>query len=815
MSKYTSYILYLLLSVLVVLLYVNDFGPLANLQRSIDDFLCEYTAPTGTRPNVAIVAIDGPSLDKYGNWPWNHDLLGDLSAAVATAEPKTIVVDFELSEDSYQDSAGYTDILAEQFAWIENAVLPYDIALSTYRTEKANNPEHLFDHSLTIANPLGLMDEGSSLLVRKVFLPATKLLANKPAIGFSYQMPDHDRLLRHQPLVMNYEGYYYPSVALLAAAKYLNVPVNQIKVTEGATVEIGSERTIPIDAYSQLYITYPDGMQYERFSAAQVLDEGFDLSRLKNKLVLIAVEDIETTQYFQTVRGNETPSYMIRASVIENIINDNMVAHSTNSAGITMLILFLVGGICAFVLPQVTVLYRTLILLGALVLLGNVSYVLISSFKVIGETVFIALELILFMVASPLLDSSLLSDGTEKEKSNKSKLPRVELEKPIFENAAPAKERTIVESPDDPANQQTKALASTGGTQSDGAHTDHQSIDIDGVDIASDATSAAPIDNSTIDPDSATGMIEDTNVGDHDGSFEPEANLVEPISDRAIPVSNNLTKLGRYEISGTLGKGAMGHVYKGVDPAINRPVALKTIRLDFITDPEEMEELKERLYREAQAAGKLSHPNIVTIYDVGSDGDLQYIAMEYLEGQTLEDMIKKKTKFNYKIVAQIMIQICSALQYAHERNIVHRDIKPANIMITKDYAVKVMDFGIARIDSNSMTKTGIAMGTPNYISPEQLQGQPVDAKADIFSLGVVLYELLIGKRPFKGENITSLIYSILNHEPQKPSNIKPQIPLLFDHIVDKTLRKDPQERYQNANEVITNLSEFVEAFNKA
>ena len=202
----------------------------------------------------------------------------------------------------------------------------------------------------------------------------------------------------------------------------------------------------------------------------------------------------------------------------------------------------------------------------------------------------------------------------------------------------------------------------------------------------------------------------------------------------------------------------------------------------------------------------------MTIYDVGSEGDLQYIAMEYLEGQTLEEMIKRKVKFNYRIIAQIIVQICTAMDYAHKQGIVHRDIKPANIMIRSDYRVKVMDFGIARVESSSMTKTGIAMGTPNYISPEQLKGQQVDNKADIFSLGVVMYEMLLGKRPFKGENITSLIYSIIHTEPEKPSSINPQIPLLFDHIVLRALKKDPKERYQNALEITADLSDFVDSF---
>lgn len=225
-----------------------------------------------------------------------------------------------------------------------------------------------------------------------------------------------------------------------------------------------------------------------------------------------------------------------------------------------------------------------------------------------------------------------------------------------------------------------------------------------------------------------------------------------------------------------------------------------------------MADLKDRLFQEARAAGKLSHPNIVTIYDVGSEGPLQYIAMEYLEGQTLEEMIAKKVKFNYRIIAHIIVQIASALEYAHNMGIIHRDIKPANIMVSSDYNVKVMDYGIAKIDSHSMTKTGIAMGTPNYISPEQLKGLKPDRRGDIFSLGVVMYEMLLSKRPFSGENITSLIYSILNTEPENPSTSNPQIPMIFDRIIEKTLAKNPDDRFQTAAEVAISLEDFVESF---
>ncbi len=813
MSKYSSYILYMLTSILVVLLYVNDFGPLTDLQRSVDDMLCRVTAQEGSRPNVAIVTIDGPAFDEYGQWPWNHDLVADLAAAVGNGEPRTVVLDLEFHESASQDSAGYTSVLAEQISWIKNVVLPYDIALATYRSEKTNNPDHLFDFSMNVESPLGIMDERSTLQVRKVFLPADKLLAEKPNIGFKYQMPDDDRVLRHQPLIINYEGYYYPAISLLAATTYLGISPDMVTVVEGKEIRIGNKRTIPINSKSEIYVNYSTKSPFERYSAAQVLSDGFDLKVFNNKIVLIAVDDPGQTLFFKTPAENDTPDFIARASVIENIINNNMLHRKNNMSGITMLILFMVGGLYAFILSRVSLLYRMIILIGSLVLLANVNYFIISSMRLVAETVFVGFELLLFMLVAPILDTKMITGDEKDASASKQRLPKVDLEKGMpAKSLESIRSRHIKESPTDVENQPTAVIDTDFQ-----APLDHQSIDIDGVHLTSedeatkestdDKTTA--LDSDSIDKASAT-KIDAGELSDSEGVLEQsfEASTPTPIPGAGVP----LTKLGRYQITGTLGKGAMGHVYRGIDPAINRPVALKTIRLDFISDPEEMEELKIRLHREAQAAGKLSHPNIVTIYDVGSDGSLQYIAMEHIEGQTLEEMIKKKTKFNYKIIAQIVQQICSALQYAHDQNIVHRDIKPANIMITKNYTVKVMDFGIARIDSNSMTKTGIAMGTPNYISPEQLQGKPVDRRADIFSLGVVLYELLIGKRPFKGENITSLIYSILHKEPEKPSNLVPAIPFLFDQIVSRALEKDPAKRYQTADELSDQLGAFIEAF---
>jgi serine/threonine protein kinase len=234
--------------------------------------------------------------------------------------------------------------------------------------------------------------------------------------------------------------------------------------------------------------------------------------------------------------------------------------------------------------------------------------------------------------------------------------------------------------------------------------------------------------------------------------------------------------------------------------------------LDFPLSPTETAELKSRLIQEAKAAGMLSHPNIVTIYDVGEQEGLHYIAMEYLSGYSLEDFIKKKGELNYRIVARIVIQTCEALSYAHQHGIVHRDIKPANIMLLEDFHVKVMDFGIARLETTSLTKSNVALGTPQYISPEQLEGRQADKRSDIFSLGAVLYEMLTRRKPFQGENISSLMYRVLNYDPPPPSTINEKTPLIFDRIVSKAMAKKPEERYQNADEISQTLAEFVSSF---
>src|SRR5215469_6184742 len=270
-----------------------------------------------------------------------------------------------------------------------------------------------------------------------------------------------------------------------------------------------------------------------------------------------------------------------------------------------------------------------------------------------------------------------------------------------------------------------------------------------------------------------------------------------------------IAKAGRYEILGELGRGAMGVVYRATDPVIGRPVAVKTIRLSEEGTGLNRNELLSRFQTEARAAGLLTHPNIVVVYDAGEENGLYYITMELVEGKSLQSLLDGGHAFPVPRVLRILEQTCSALAFAHERNVVHRDIKPANLMLTADDTVKVTDFGTAKIlQFGTVQQTTHVMGTPSYMSPEQVKGRPVDGRSDIFSLGVVLYEMLTGEKPFPGQSITTVIYKIVNEDPVPPRQLNPSIHPGLNEIVLKALAKEPEVRYQSCREMLEDLKSY-------
>jgi len=262
--------------------------------------------------------------------------------------------------------------------------------------------------------------------------------------------------------------------------------------------------------------------------------------------------------------------------------------------------------------------------------------------------------------------------------------------------------------------------------------------------------------------------------------------------------NGELVRLGRFEIIGEIGAGAMGKIYEGYDSTINRRVAIKTIRADLMLG--NSERVRQRFLREAQAAGALNHPNIVAIYQADEAGPFSFIAMEFLEGETFEKIIEKRAPLPLEEICRLVAPICDALDYAHRNGVVHRDIKPANIMLTHDGIVKVMDFGIAHVDYSTLTQDGAVLGTPSYMSPEQIRGDKVDGQSDIFSLGVIVYEMATGQRPFLGESLATISNRILAQMPILASDLNPKLSPAFDAALMQTMAKDKPKRFATAKE---------------
>ena len=273
-----------------------------------------------------------------------------------------------------------------------------------------------------------------------------------------------------------------------------------------------------------------------------------------------------------------------------------------------------------------------------------------------------------------------------------------------------------------------------------------------------------------------------------------------------MTVGTEPAQLGRYVIQSELGRGAMGVVYKATDSVLERPVAVKTVNITL--EREYADKYEKRFYQEAKAAGSLNHPNIVTIHDVGKSGDVVFMAMEYIEGVELRTLIGEGKPLRIAQALSIAAQVAEGLAFAHQRGVVHRDIKPANIMVVANGPVKITDFGIARMrGSGDLTQTGMLLGSPKYMSPEQVIGKRADHRSDIFSLGVILYEMLCGVAPFNGENVTALMYQIVNFVPPPPSGVNSGVPEMLDLIAAKMLAKPLEERYQEAAEVARDLRE--------
>ena len=746
-NRFSGFILFILIAVFIILLYGDSPQWLEKINMGIQDMMYNFRGNLSPGDQIIIVGIDDKALKNVGDWPWHRDRIADLIYMVSLSQPKVLFMDIFLPQDVDEDTSGNTGVLADLMEEFDNVIVPVYFNLSEVSLTQSQAPSWVLRSALKEEDQEKLSPPSAF----QIFYPSEKIGLASHDVGHINLTQDMDGKVRKELLLISFQNEHYPSVSLQIARNYLEANDEQIKINDQSITL--KDIPIPVDKKGGTLVNYNGSVKtFTHISAWDILCDRIDPQILSHKIVMVGLTESHATKIKTPVSSLMT-SVERTANTVENIIHKNFL--TPWSFWFDLMVLVLIGVFCAVVLPNVSLLYRLVILTVFFFVVINLSFILFSSIGVLTKPLYPILEILLFLGATPAI----------KPKRKKKTEEKIILE--------PDEEEEVVEV----------------------------------VQINTQSTTKLRVQ----EPDTEHTVIKK--------EAKPSTEVVDKITqEKKVPEKKktitleDLGKFGRYRILEPLGRGAMGTVYKGEDPTIDRLIALKTIRLDFFASEDEIKELKERLIREAQAAGRLSHPNIVAIYDVGEEGGLQYSAMEYLEGYPLEKLVKKKSELNYRIVAKIIIQVCDALSYAHNKGIVHRDIKPANIMILDDFNVKVMDFGIARFGATTMTQSGVAVGTPSYISPEQLQGKPADKRTDIFSTGVVLYELLTRQKPFRGEDINSLMFSILNEKPPLPSAVNEKTPTIFDRVVHKAMAKNPDERFQDVSEISDLLREFVSSF---
>jgi len=822
---------------------------------------------------IAIIAIDDESIANIGRWPWRRDLHAELIEKLSKGGVKVIgqsvfflepqidpgslyirdLIDF-VSNASFNDVPADIDTLGSFLErdsskghkadalkfYLQSSMhsrLSQDIetlkarlfdAEQTLNTDaklaesvaKAGNvvlsmifnpgevlgrpdeelPDYVLRNSITqIRDRVSAQSQGLFPIQTNGALPPIPEIGSPAsAIGHLNVILDIDGGIRSEPLVLQHYDRFYPSLSLQIAAKSLNLSNEDIKVNLAESVELGN-LVIKTDSQLQMntfFYSTPDGSPaFEEDSFYDVFTGKIDISKYKDKIVLIGATaaGVGNTQV-TPVNAAMAPVQSLAHSV-SSILNEDF-----------------------FVVPEWGIWAR----LGAFVLVALYLMIAMPRMKA-GVSAVITLVLLMSLIAThyAMMTTSNLW---------------IQLMTPaallVFGHLLITTKRFLVTErgktrSDEESSESNRMLGIA--FQSQGQ-----------LDMAFEKFRKCRMDdqvmeamyNLALDFERKRQFNKATVVYQHMGNHDKEFRDISTRMSRALAMEETVLlggsgghaggtmllngggvekpMLGRYEVEKELGKGAMGIVYLGKDPKISRVVAIKTMALAQEFEEDELEDVKERFFREAETAGRLSHPNIVTIFDAGEEHDLAYIAMEFLKGHDLTRYTKADNLLDIKTVIGIVQRSAEGLAFAHNQNVVHRDIKPANIMYEPESdSLKITDFGIARITDSSKTKTGMVLGTPSYMSPEQLAGKKVDGRSDIFSLGVMLFQLLSGSLPFKAESMASLMFKITNEEAPDVKSIRTEIPDNLSSIINKALVKNADDRYQTGTEMANDLKTLM------
>jgi len=610
-----------------------------------------------------------------------------------------------------------------------------------------------------------------------VLIPLQKFAAVAAGTGVINIVADRDGIVRAVPLIVKKRqssgDVYLPSLSLLMSARIHGVMPEKLSVLPYEAVQEGRKR-IRLDSAMQYYPVFYPGNKFSVYQAEDVLAGRVSPKRFRHKAIVIGSS---RSAHMQAPDGSYISPLLTQANILASLLARDYFYRPVAAAWIELVLLLVIVLYLAVFLPRIRFawgvflsLFILLALLGGEILLlyGRHAWVMTGTAS-------------LLLITGQLMQAvrhsyDMMQQQYLMENAQTNRQLGVALQEQGRLELALERFRLL------PSDQESLGLIYNLGQEFERKRKFDKALEsyhyILEYEHAFRDVQARKIRLEQLSTFSSGGISMTTSL--------------------IVPGMDNKPTLGRYVIERELGKGAMGIVYQGRDPTIDREVAIKTMALSQEFQDEELAEARERFFREAAAAGKLNHPNIITIHDVGEEHDLAYIAMEFIKGEDLGKYASEGALLPVKEVLRIISVVADALDYAHEEGVVHRDIKPANIVYNnKKGSLKIADFGIARITASSQTRTGVILGTPAYMSPEQMTGHKVDGRSDLFSLGTTMFVLLTGEAPFPGDTLAALAYQISHDKHPDICKLRPDLPACLRGIIDKALAKNPDKRYQS------------------
>jgi serine/threonine-protein kinase len=834
---WTDVALGLVVSLLVLLTFWMGWADV--LEYKFYDMRAKLRASAKTGENVVLIGIDDQSIREIGRWPWPRNYLAEMTDQLAESGAKVIGIDVFMREPEINPGLQQMKVMQQAFTEKLNAAkaanpklkdpLAEELITTLDSTAKQLDNDAKLGDSIALAQnvvlpmyfefgaPIGKVDKQVPDYVAKNFIanvksdgmvtPSTDL--NVPyeafgketkAIGQANLTPSSDGVQRMVPLVVDFNGKLMPSFALQAIRAFYNLESDDYRYTPGKELVLGRAH-IPVDSEGRFLVDYVNRAKVPHYYFSDVRNKKVPPDVFRDKIVLIGMMATGGGDTSITPIENQMPNVELFGNVINNVLAPSYLIRPEWAQKLELGMMILFALFVALAIPHLSAGKSAImaVVLLAVTIGGGIyafttygfwlkmfypAFMLVAGYTVVVSKRYLVTEKKKEMLegesaeTNKMLGLSFQGQGMLDMAFEKfRKVPIDDSMKDVLYNLSLDFERK---------RQFNKAAAVLERLATkDKSYKDIQAR-MDKLKAAGETVifGTAGLKKGGAD---STVLVQSGGVAD----------LAKPT-------------LGRYEVLRELGKGAMGVVYLGKDPKINREVAIKTLRFEDEFDPADMSAMKEGFFREAESAGRLVHPNIVTIYDAGDDGDISYIAMELLNGSDLKDYTTKGKLLAVNDTLEVIAKVADALDYAHQQGVVHRDIKPANIMKLKDGTIKVTDFGIARITSQSKTATGTVMGTPSYMSPEQLAGSKVDGRADLFSLGVTLYEMLTGEKPFTGESVATLMFRIANTPHQSIMTLRADLPPGTEEIINTALQKTPDERYQRGAQMAADLRALIQ-----